>query len=183
MIINEKYVFDPQIEIDQATMEEIVRRQANNIDPNSPIHHHRWVKDEPYLISIREKYPFLSEIYSLYVFPAGLQVEIHTDSKRSTVLNIPVLNLENTITTFYKVIDEEYQPFNKQSKILMEYDSKAVVPDYSYTMLKPLILNASIPHSISVNGNLPRTIISWGMKKNYQEAMEFFKNQNGLTSS
>jgi hypothetical protein len=124
--------------------------------------HHRRVADDPYLSELQTKLPILSEIFNIYTLEPGVGLPIHTDQNRQCALNIPIYGTEQSITSFYSspdnIIESAYN-----SKLIVNEITSPVVPIFSYTLLKPSLIDNSVPHSVQVLGKTPRVTISWSI--------------------
>jgi hypothetical protein len=125
--------------------------------------HHRLVADDPYLLNIKNKFPFLSDIFNVYVHPPGYSVPIHIDAQRFCAINIPIQNTKNSNTIFYK----------KDNNLDIEYESRRIInlvkspteECFKFTLTKPTLINTTYPHSVINNSDKTRVIISWSVLK------------------
>jgi hypothetical protein len=136
--------------------------------------HHRMVHDDPYMLSIKNRYPLLSDVYNIYPLPPYCEIPLHIDSSRSCAFNIPIQGTENTYTVFY----EEAGPLK------VEYDEKRIYnlvrspvkEVFRSTLTQPLLINNSIPHQVTNNKNTMRLTLSWSLLQDitFQQAIECF---------
>lgn len=134
--------------------------------------HQRRVSDDPYMSSLREKYPFLGSIFNIYYIKNGLP--IHIDAKRKCALNIPIRNCEFSDTIWWKSIEEEklQYDYTKVAHIV----ENSVEEIYRSTLSVPTLINTTIPHSVVNRGSGVRITISWGItwETDYEQACREF---------
>lgn len=136
--------------------------------------HHRMVRDDPYMLSIQQKYPLLSDVYNVYPLPPHVGIPLHIDRNRSCALNIPLMNTENTYTIFYDALDD----------LVLEYDEKRIYDlvqspvreVFRHTLIRPLLINNTMPHEVTNDNDTVRLTISWSLRKGVtqQQAIECF---------
>jgi hypothetical protein len=141
---------------------------------NGRASHHRMVHDDPYMMSIQNQYPLLSNVYNIYPLLPHCGIPLHIDSSRSCALNIPIRGTEDTYTIFYK----------EDGPLKLEYDDKRiynlvkspVVEVFRSTLTKPLLINNTIPHKVTNHKNTMRLTLSWSLQLDvtFQQAIECF---------
>lgn len=175
-MIRNNFVYELDIDLDmkylaglsQRIMEEQVQGRAR---------HHRMVKDDPYMTSLHQKYPLLSEVYNIYPLPPHIEIPLHIDRDRSCAFNIPIMNTENTHTIFYE----------PDGDLVLEYDEKRIYDlvrspvkeVFRHTLLQPLLINNTMPHKVTNDNDTVRLTLSWSLRKgvNQQQAIECFNEQ------
>ena len=158
--MNNQYIFTPKIDLDLNLIKQIVYRRLNRFIPNTATHH-RLVKDEPYLVSLKNKYPFFSDIYNIYPTRPSYVTPIHICPNRSCALNIPIQYTEDSYTTFYE-IDESTEISYNEERIydVIESGAKEV---FQYTLTEPVIMNTLLPHGVVGGPKNTRIIMSWSI--------------------
>jgi hypothetical protein len=124
--------------------------------------HHRRVADDPYLLSLQQRIPVLSDLFNIYTLEPGKGLPIHTDANRQCALNIPISGTEQSITSFYSSASNTTSVYNE--KLIVNEITSHVVPVFSYTLAVPSLIDNSIPHSVQVYGTVPRITISWSIR-------------------
>lgn len=90
-------------------------------------------------------------------------IEKKLGSKYTLAINFPIKNTEHTHTDFYEYIDgpvenREFGSFN----IVYQYYGKANLKKIdSYSLVKPVVLNTSIPHSVINNSGEDRFALTF----------------------
>ncbi len=165
--MNEKYIFYPNMEFDVTKLQEIAIRNMHNFDSNLKTHQ-RKIENEPYLVELKNKYPFLSSLYNIYTTSPGYITPIHICPGRGCALNIPVIYTEDSYTIFYELKGEVIKKYSEQRIYeIIESDTFEV---YRYTLDRPVIMNTQLPHGVVGGKKGPRTIMSWsiGLDYNYE---------------
>jgi hypothetical protein len=139
--------------------------------------HHRLSSSDVYLSELRSKFPILSEIFNIYTLEPGVGLPIHTDQNRQCALNIPIHGTEQSITSFYSSLDNVMESAYN-SKLIVNEITSPVVPIFSYTLLRPSLIDNSVPHSVQVLGKTPRVTISWSIVPgvSFEQARQAFKD-------
>ncbi len=162
--MNNRYIFYPNMDLDLDKLREIcLRRNKQNIPGMAT--HHRLVEDEPYLIDLRNKYPFLSPIYNIYTTPAGYITPVHVCPNRSCALNIPIEYTEDSHTVFYEIPEDNSSQYNKQ-RIYHVINTKGTEV-FRYTLDRPVVMNTLLPHGVFGGPKRDRTIMSWSITFDY----------------
>jgi hypothetical protein len=162
--MNNQYIFYPKMDLDLDKLQDIVRRRLVDFVPGMATHH-RKVEDEPYLIELREKYPFLSSVYNIYTTAAKYVTPIHICPNRSCALNIPITYTEDSHTVFYEIPENANSRYNPD-RIYHVINSKAVEV-FRYTLDRPVIMNTLLPHGVFGGPKQDRTIMSWSITFDY----------------
>jgi hypothetical protein len=167
-LIKNNFICELDLDLDMDYLSKIAMTSQQN--DNSPAHH-RFVKDDIYLTQIKNKYPFLSDVFNVYTHAAGYSVPIHIDASRLCAINIPICNTEDSSTIFYE----------KDDTAILEYESRRILnlvksptkECFRFTLLKPTLINTTYPHSVINNGSNTRIIISWSILKSmsFQECL------------
>lgn len=174
-MIRNKHIYELDIDLDMKYVADLVmKKQHESIAGRAK--HHRMVRDDSYMISIKDRYPLLSDVYNIYVMPAYTEIPLHIDAGRSCAFNIPIQGTEGTNTIFY----EEAGP------LISEYDDKRIYnlvkspvnEVFSNTLLKPLLINNTTPHEVVNNKDTVRIILSWSLMKGvtFKQAIECFNS-------
>jgi hypothetical protein len=157
-------VYYPTLNIDLEKIKEITMRNLWKRMPGEPIHH-RVVDDESYLKEIRYQYPFLSNLYGIYVTKQNYITPIHIDAGRKCALNIPISNTENSATCFYKTNDDiVLRNMGKKLYNAVLSDTEEI---FRFTLTSPALINTSIPHGVLDHGAELRIILSWSVVWEY----------------
>jgi hypothetical protein len=165
MINPDAFIFETDIDINLEKIKKIVFETQFSLDKNLSAGHHRIVSNHPYLKELQSQYPFLSDIYNIYTLPGKRNIPLHVDSQRSAALNIPINNTQDSHTIFYEYDEDP----------VLEYDSKnifnlirsRVKEVFRFTLLKPTLINNSVPHMVVNNSLEPRVILSWSINKEF----------------
>ena len=103
-MIDNQYIFELDIDLDYSYIHQLVKsQQFVTVDGMST--HHRNVIDDPYMMSISDKYPCLSTTYNIYTVKPGVGLPLHIDARRTCAFNIPISGTDNSSTIFYEPID------------------------------------------------------------------------------
>lgn len=173
--MNSQYIFYPNLDLDLSKIKEIVRRRLNDkvLDMAS---HHRLVHTEPYLVELKNRYPFLSPVYNIYETGPGMNMPPHIDAKRNCTLNIPIENTEGTHTVFYEV-ENINDVTNIQERVYDVINSK-MKEVYRFTLTQPVIMNTKVPHGVLGSIDKTRIIMSWSALPDvtYEELREKYSH-------
>lgn len=173
-MIKNNFIYELDIDLDLSYIKNLVfEKQYCSI--SGMAQHHRLVNDDDYLSYIRELFPFLSKIYNIYTIPPFKGIPLHIDHDRNCALNIPIQGTKNTYTIFY---DAGESP-------MLEYDShriynlirSPVSEIFCHTLVKPSLINNSIPHRVTNQKNSDRITVSWSIikEKDFYQSIEHFK--------
>lgn len=172
-MIRNEYIYELDIELDMKYLTDLVmKKQDASVAGRAK--HHRMVCDDPYMSSIKERYPLLSDVYNIYPLPSYSEIPLHIDSSRSCAFNIPISGTENTYTVFYK----------EAETLKLEYDEKRIYnlvrsqvkEVFRNTLLRPLLINNTTPHKVINNKSTMRLSLSWSLSTTvtFQQAIECF---------
>jgi hypothetical protein len=165
-IMNKKYIFIPNMDLDISKLKEIVFRNLYNRESTLATHQ-RYVDKEPYLLELRERYPFLSRLYNIYPTPPGYIVPIHICPNRGCALNIPIQYIEESYTVFYEPKDKLEMTYSVP-RIYHIIESE-MVEVYRYTLTQPVIMNTKLPHGVFGGPKMTRIIMSWSIDPEYED--------------
>jgi hypothetical protein len=126
------------------------------------------------LQEIENKVPCLSYIYNIYTLPALKNIPLHVDAKRNAAFNIPIDNTEQSETIFYDYIESPNLQYDARN--VYNLIKSKVKEIYRFSLLKPTIINNSIPHMVVNHSIKPRIILSWSLRKEYQfqDCLKYF---------
>ena len=165
-MINEQYIFRPNMELDISKLKEIVFRNLKIREPDLATHQ-RHTSKEPYLLELKERYPFLSNLYNIYPTPAGYTVPIHICPNRGCALNIPIQYTEDSYTVFYEPKEELNMSYSvPRIYHIIESEMTEV---YRYTLTEPVIMNTKLPHGVFGGPAMTRIILSWSIDPDYED--------------
>jgi len=173
-MIDNDYIYELDINLDMSYITDLVARQQY-ATKQGLAGHQRLVREDPYLSSIREKMPFLSTTYNIYTTAPRARIVLHTDAKRNCAFNIPISYTEGSKTKFYKFTEEPKLIYNDRF-VFNEVRSR-VEEVFSFTLTRPVLINNSVPHEVTHDGEHHRVILSWSVMQEltYSEAKELFK--------
>jgi hypothetical protein len=163
-VIDNEYAFTPLIELDLARLKQITLANLNTRVPGLASHQ-RLVSSDEYLLSLNNKFPFLSNLYNIYEAPQRYVTPVHVDSARFCALNIPIINTENSYTVFYKPSDELVS--TKITHRAYHLVNSNVTEVFRFTLTSPTLINTKIPHGVLDSGDETRIIISWSISDQY----------------
>ena len=173
----DRLIYHPIIDLDYAYLKELVH-SSKPIEgrPN----HHRLVSDDSYMVSIKERYPFLSSIYNVYRMTSGLP--LHIDAGRQCTLNIPLVNTENSTTIVYEPVTSN-TVHDTKTVIHVITDRENLVETLRFSLDRPTLFNTTVPHEVVQQGSEERISISWSISSEYSfdEAIKLF-NECALSS-
>jgi hypothetical protein len=171
--MNNQYIFSPKIDLNLGLIKSIVYRHLNKFIPGMATHH-RLVKDEPYLVSLKKRYPFFSDIYNIYPTPQGYITPIHICPDRACALNIPIQYTEDSHTIFYE-LDDSASLVRNDERIYDIVESGATEV-FRYTLTEPVIMNTLLPHGVIGGPEKTRIIMSWSISfdTSYDELRQLY---------
>lgn len=169
--MNNDYIFIPKIDIDIDVLKRITNKRLRFWVPGLAFHN-RLVKDEPELVAIKNKFPFLSEIYSIYWTPPKHIVPAHIDI-RECAMNFPISYTEDSYTMFYKTLGKDSLT-NNNKKNYLEINSD-IEEVFRFTLEEPTIINTKVPHGMIGGPKRPRIILSWTIDTSFEKIKEYFK--------
>jgi|688.fasta_scaffold240852_3 hypothetical protein len=163
--MNNQYIYFPNLDLDLFLIKEIVIKNLNLSIPTLASHQ-RLVDNEPYLISVRKKYPFLNRMYNIYPTPANHKTPIHICPERGCAINIPIEYTEDSHTVFYKITGEQNLIRNQER--IYDVIPGEVVELFRYTLDRPTLMNTKIPHGVFTGPLRTRIIMSWSITDDYE---------------
>lgn len=172
-MIRNNFVYELDIPLDMEYLTELaLRKQDENVSGRA--NHHRMVRDDAYMLSLQRKYPLLSDVYNIYPLPPHIEIPLHIDRDRSCAFNIPIMNTENTFTIFYDDDGERVLEFDP--KRIYDLVRSPVREVFRHTLIKPLLINNTMPHKVTNDNDTVRLTISWSLRKGVtqQQAIECF---------
>lgn len=149
------------MDLDLDALKKIVYRRRFQKTDNMAASHHRLVSDEPYLVALRQQYPFLSDLYNIYPTPPNYETPLHICPNRSCALNIPIQYTEDSHTIFYEIGREPDTIYNNE-RIYHVVNSEATEV-FRYTLTQPVIMNTLLPHKVIGGPKTTRIIMSWSI--------------------
>ncbi len=158
------------MELDHDSLLQICHNPS--IKSSNLLPHQRYVSDDKYMQRIRDRYPFMGSLFNVYFLNSGLPV--HVDAKRVCAVNIPVQNTENSSTIWYSLCEPIYSDYDP---MLVAHRIKSKVKEeFRMTLMKPTLMNISVPHSVENRSGEPRITISWGLSRDitYETACRLF---------
>lgn len=172
-MIRNRFVYELSINLDIEYIKNLVMSKQDETVEGRPSHH-RLVKNDPYMSSLLKRYPLLSPVYNIYPLPPFVGIPLHIDTDRSCAFNIPIEGTEGTNTIFYE----------SEGPIEMKYDTnriydliKSPVKEVGrHILIRPLLINNTVPHEVTNNKDTKRITISWSLQKGvtFEQAIECF---------
>jgi hypothetical protein len=154
------------MELDIPKLQEIVFRNLFAFEPDLATHQ-RYVSKEPYLVELKECYPFLSKLYNIYSAPPSYTIPIHICPGRGCALNIPIQYTEDSYTVFYEPKDKLEMTYSVP-RIYHIIESE-MIEVYRYTLTEPVIMNTKLPHGVFGGPKMTRIILSWSIVPEYED--------------
>jgi hypothetical protein len=166
-MVNNDYIAELTLDIDADYIKNLPATTKGNLKS-----HQHLVSDNNYLTAIQKKYPFLGDIYNIYVFPPKGSLPIHIDSNRQCAINIPIYNTVDSETIFYK-LEEPVKTTHVTERVYDVVKSK-VSESFKFTLTYPTLINNKVPHSAINYSNSNRILLSWGLNSdiNFATAKE-----------
>ena len=171
-MIRNNFIYELNINLDIEYITNLVMDKQNETVNGRPTHH-RLVADDPYMTSIQKKYPLLSSVYNIYTLPPHLEIPLHIDRDRSCAFNIPIRGTENTHTIF---CDGDNIKLEYDDKRIYDLVKSPVHEVFRNTLIKPLLINNTMPHKVVNDKDTPRITVSWSLQKGvtFHQAIECF---------
>lgn len=163
MYINNQYAFTPSIDLNLDLIKKIIFKDLY-VKEQGMASHHRFVEKHEYLLSLRKKYPFLSDVYNIYSTRQSIPTPIHVDKNRSCALNIPILNTDRSSTIFYQADVNGYEDIPERVYYLIKSEPNEV---FRFTIDRPTLINTKVPHGVLGSGDKTRIIMSWSIFPEY----------------
>jgi hypothetical protein len=165
-MIDKKYIFVPDMNLDLDKLKEIVFRNLDLLEPELATHQ-RYVDKESYLVDLKTQFPFLSKLYNIYPTRPGYTVPIHICPNRGCALNIPIQYTEDSYTVFYEPKDKLEMTYSvPRIYHIIESEMTEV---YRYTLTEPVIMNTKLPHGVFGGPKMTRIIMSWSIDPEYED--------------
>lgn len=164
--MNHKYIFKPNMDLDISKLKEIIFKNLNVREYNLATHQ-RYTDKEPYLVELKEKYPFLCNLYNIYPTEPNYVVPIHICPNRGCALNIPIQYTEDSYTVFYESKGRLEMTLNVP-RIYHIIESE-MTEIYRYTLTEPVIMNTKLPHGVFSGPKMTRIIMSWSIDPEYED--------------
>lgn len=136
--------------------------------------HRRTIDNEPYMLQMRETYPWLSRSYHIY--KPQKQMRLHVDSNRSCAINIPV-RCDNSETIVYEWINKSLGSYDDKRK-LFDVNESDVREVFRFTLSEPVLFNTTMPHKVEVTGPNRRISISWNVNGSFEEIKNKYIHAN-----
>lgn len=173
-MINNEFIYQPDIDIDLEYIKKMVT--DNQFKHQKGLAgHQRMVSDDPYMSSVKKRFPFLSKMYNIYTVYGKGTIPMHVDAARDCAFNIPIKGTEQSDTIFYKFKEDPVLEYNKER--VYNLVKSEVEEVFRFTLLKPTLIDNAIPHEVINHGLSTRIILSWSVNKEYsfEQAKELFK--------
>lgn len=169
----EKYILPLSESFNLKQIEYIVKKNYN-VRVKGLGAHKREVKNEPYLVQIRKRYPWLSKFYNIYKWTNG--ASLHIDPGRNCCINIPITISDNETIMYEKIVES---PNRIHNKYFHNVDRNTVEERFRFVLNKPLLFNTSVPHEVIGNDQL-RVTFSWSVRKEfrYEDIVKILKYKN-----
>ncbi len=161
--INNEYAFTIDIDLDLNLLKKIIFKDLY-IKEEGMASHHRYADRHEYLKNLRQRYPFLSDVYNIYVTHQSIPTPIHVDKNRSCALNIPIMNTDRSSTVFYKADTSGYEDIPERVYYLIKSEPTEV---FRFIIDRPTLINTKVPHGVSGTGDKRRVIMSWSIFPEY----------------
>jgi hypothetical protein len=174
-MINNEYAYEVSYNFDLDYIRQMVQRNQFKHRPELA-GHQRLVEDDPYLVSLRKQFPFLSKMYNIYTVYGKGTIPMHIDAARDCAFNIPISNTVDSDTIFYRLKDETLEVEYSENRIYNVVKSP-VVEMYRFSLLTPTLINNSVPHEVINHSVATRVILSWSVNKqhDFESAKAMFK--------
>jgi hypothetical protein len=173
-MIDNDFIYELTIDLDLEKITELVKKIQFNKMPDMA-GHHRLVKNDPYMSSLKDRFPFLSPIFNIYTTRPFGQIPLHIDAKRSCAFNIPIEYTEESETIFYGLVGDPVLQYNPQN--VFYFVNSSVKELFRFSLVRPVLINNSGPHKVLNHSKNHRVILSWSVHEDYtfEQAKELFK--------
>lgn len=173
-MIDNDFAYELTIDLDMPYLAGLVKR-LQKATKEGLAGHQRIVSEDPYLTSIKERFPFLSPYFNIYQTRPDNNIVLHIDAKRNCAFNIPIANTQESSTAFYKFEEDPILEYNERF-VYNEVKSK-VSEVFKFTLTRPTLINNTVPHDVKHWGTANREIISWSVEQGmlYEQAKDLFK--------
>jgi hypothetical protein len=179
-MIRNDFIYELDIDIDLGYISKLVFK--NQFKPSLHLNsqqdkakHHRLVSDDEYMMSLKKKYPLLGDYYNIYTLLRGQGIPLHIDAGRFCALNIPIQGTEDTDTIFYETLGDVQTEYSQ--RYVYNLVQSPVKELFRHTLLRPVLINNSIPHKVINRKQVDRISLSWSFSKptTFKEAKELFQ--------
>lgn len=106
------------------------------------------------------------------IIVASRDLPAHRDEGLIDTLLLPLKNTEGSLTTFYSTDEVPELRYQDNGIPYYHYEKKQFHPICSVEVDAPMLMNVSVPHSITVGPNTPRVTLSLRFKDEANEIME-----------
>ena len=166
IMIDNDFVYELGIDWDLDEFRRIV--SANCLPVPGLQGHQRLVSTSEYMTSLQKKFPFLSNLYNIYRTTPGYSINSivpHIDAKRKCAINVPIENTEDSFTIFSDFVGEPKLKFVPE--FVYHRIESELTEEFRFTLSRPTLINNSVPHSVELNSNKIRVILSWSISDKY----------------
>jgi hypothetical protein len=154
------------MDLDIDVLKEIVHRRVHDIIPDMATHQ-RLVHDEPYLIEVQKKYPFLGNTYNIYATPPEYETPIHDNPGRGCAVDVPIFYTEDSWVIFYDTPEDVEKEYIEE-RIYNVIISDDVTEAFRFNLDRPTLINTKIPHRIIGGPREYRVVLSWSIPNEYR---------------
>jgi hypothetical protein len=165
-MIDNDFVYELGIDWNLNEFRRIV--SANHLPVPGLQGHQRLVSASEYMTSLQKKFPFLSNLYNIYRTTPGDSISSivpHIDARRKCAINVPIENTEDSFTIFSDCVGEPKLKFVPE--FVYHRIESELIEKFRFTLSQPTLINNSVPHSVELNSNKIRVILSWSISDNY----------------
>ena len=179
-MIRNNFIYELDIDIDLEYISKLVfknqfKPSLDLISQQDKAKHHRLVSDDEYMVSLKNRYPLLGDYYNIYTLKKGQGIPLHIDAGRCCALNIPIIGTADTDTIFYETLGDVQTEYSQ--RYVYNLVKSPVKELFRHTLLRPSLINNSIPHEVINRKQVDRISLSWSFPKptTFEEARELFK--------
>lgn len=141
------------------------------------------VESDEYLKSIRQRFPKLASYLKVMKMDKG-QWPPHIDTMRSSAINIPVQNCNETkVTRFGKkgtVVKSMVTTFGNIEAEWHSHEYVNYVTDtdmeFEFYLETPTLINTKVPHQVINTTDTKRLILSWAYEDSFEQAKQDILN-------
>ena len=170
-MIDNEYIKELELSLDTAKLKAVIVNHQYK-ERSELVSHQRFVFDDEYMQELYKTFPWMGSIYNIYTQKNGQGFPIHIDAKRECAVNIPISGVLNSHTIFYEPDEEIITELSKDERGL--YVRSKVKESFRFTLAYPTIINTTRIHSVTVQPNVDRVIISWGSTLNFEDTKKEF---------
>ena len=143
------------------------------------------VESNDYLKVIRQQYPKLAPYLKIMKMDGPGQWPPHIDTMRSSAINIPVQNCDETkVTQFGKKGKKVASLVTVFGNIESEWHSHGYVEyvdeaefDFEFALQEPTLINTKVPHQVFNYTDTQRVILSWAYEDSFDNAKRDLLNE------